>query len=209
MREGSRRGTPSRSGFGQALTALTLILLALAATASYAAGAEGAKEAVTVTLGAEPQKDGSVLVSAKAVKQDGRPASNQALKFFVVADFLVSRPMRVGSGVTDSMGMTAVRYRPTWSGSHQFRVNFAGNDTLAPAEGTTEVQLAAVTAPYSPAPRALAPLRRAVGTGALAATLSVWAMLLIVVARVVWSLAGPTPAALPKPAAARRGSMAD
>lgn len=186
------------------LTLLTLTVLA----APAAAEAPAAAAPVTVTLSAQPQDDGSVLLAARATS-GGKPVSNLNITLSVMADFFGQRPVPIGSGTTDTSGTVAIKYIPTLGGHQQFLAASEGTPKLAPAKGTVEADVAAKTVPYRSAPPDLQPLRRWVGLTVIALTALVWLSLFTVFGRVVLALRAAPSAAVDPPDAEERTMTAD
>ena len=173
-------------------TMIAFILLAPAIVRTGLAAAEASETAIELT--SMPALDnrgkpieGQYWIMA-TLTAGGRPVANQTIDFREPVEFYGPREARLGSAVTDGMGLAAVIYQPSQTGQHDVTARFGGGGEYAATEAHMNLQAESVVAPFPEEPVALA------GAGAwlsrFLAILGVvfWAVLLGVLGRTIWGI---------------------
>ncbi|HYK97545.1 MAG TPA: hypothetical protein VEU77_04050 [Candidatus Acidoferrales bacterium] len=135
-------------------------------------------------------------LSVKVTSPAGKPVSEATIRFYDVVDLFGQREELIGTAVTDGQGSGLIYYLPASTGTHKIVARFAGQGTLAPSLGVTDLEAAVAAPTYKVDPQPLAAFSRYVPFAAGALVLSVWALIafsLIGTARGVLARANETP----------------
>jgi len=149
---------------------LVLALAALAVFGTELAFAQTAAATGTkLNLQSGPRVDengnivkGQLILTATLTTADGKPVSDQSIRFFEQVTFMGGpREALLGTATTDSTGVAAIQYQPAQKGTDQIVARFASSGDYQAAEAHLSLDVNEVVAPFTTQPVPFA----AVGTG--------------------------------------------
>lgn len=171
------------------LTAALTPGLALAQTGPQPASAP---LATTLSLNSSPAVDGKgrklpgqLILSATVATANGKLLNNRTVDFYQQVDLMGPRKAYIGSAVTDSTGVAALRYESAQSGEQDLLATFAGTAEFSGQEAAKRVSLAESGSPFKGEPLPLASVGRSLAIAVGLLGLAVWIVLLGIFARTV------------------------
>jgi hypothetical protein len=173
---------------------ILLIVVALGAAAiaglpsALAQERAGAATRLRVDEPTRTSTRGQLVLSATLMTGDGRFVSDRAIDFYQQTEFFGRRDALIGTATTDTTGVAILVYQPALRGTQTLVARFGGSGGFAAAEATTTIEVREVAEPFEPEPLPLATVRQWLPFGLGATVISVWAILLGVLARTAWGI---------------------
>lgn len=128
---------------------------------------------------------GTRVLTARLTSGD-EPLGNRPIEFYVTADFLGERPVKLSSVTSDENGYATFTYDPRWQGTH---VITARSSQHPEAEATLTIEFTGTITPHESKPIGLETIRNVAPKMLPLIVLAVWGLLAFVIFRTVRGMA--------------------
>jgi hypothetical protein len=132
---------------------------------------------VTLTTARAAREELGYTLSVKITSPAGTVVNEATIRFYDIVELFGQREELIGSAVTDGQGQAAILYLPSTTGTHKIVARFAGQGTLVPSLGVTDLEAAVAAPAYKVDPPPLAIFTKYVPYAAGVLVLAVWGLI--------------------------------